>query len=155
MQLDLVARRHLDFIQVDAFSSVPFAGNPAAVLFTHRGGDEGWMQVVAVENNLSETAFLERSGAEGKGEIWDIRWFTPGGEVALCGHATLASAHALWDTGRSQRSDPIVFQTRQAGKLQCKLISDHSGAWIQMDFPALGPAPADAEAPRQALLAAF
>merc|ERR1712008_138097 len=66
MQLDLVARCHLDLIQVDAFSSVPFAGNPAAVLFTHRGGDEAWMQAVAVENNLSETAFLERSGAEGE-----------------------------------------------------------------------------------------
>eukprot|EP00927_Polykrikos_kofoidii_P022499 TRINITY_DN20974_c0_g1_i1.p1 TRINITY_DN20974_c0_g1~~TRINITY_DN20974_c0_g1_i1.p1 ORF type:complete len:520 (-),score=98.72 TRINITY_DN20974_c0_g1_i1:149-1672(-) len=155
MGLDLDVRRHLDFVQVDAFTPAVFAGNPAAVLFTQRGGDEAWMQAVAVENNLSETAFVE---SRGDASVWDIRWFTPGGEVALCGHATLGAAHALWDTGRVSRSVPIVFHTRTAGTLRCST----SGEWIKMDFPAQKPteipkdvASTEAIAAREALISAF
>lgn len=137
MHLDLVAKRQLEFVQVDAFSSVPFAGNPAAVLFTQKGGCEEWMQAVAIENNLSETAFLEERSKPDNSEAssWDIRWFTPGGEVALCGHATLASAHALWDTGRVAADKEIIFHTRKSGMLRCT----HLKPFIRMDFPAQPP----------------
>mmetsp|Transcript_47724 Transcript_47724/g.135703 ORF Transcript_47724/g.135703 Transcript_47724/m.135703 type:complete len:492 (-) Transcript_47724:118-1593(-) len=132
MGLDLTEKRKLDFMQVDAFTSVPLCGNPAAVLFTHRGGDEHWMQAVANENNLAETAFLERREGGGEDSEWDIRWFTPVAEVALCGHATLASAHALWASGRVPGGTAIRFHTRKAGVLRCS----SQGPWIQMDFPA-------------------
>ena len=80
--------------QVDAFTSTPFAGNPAAVCLLDSPAPEAWMQSVAAEMNLSETAFLhpEQDG-------FRLRWFTPKKEVRLCGHATLASAHVLWETG--------------------------------------------------------
>ena len=83
----------IPFTQVDAFTDRPFSGNPAAVCVLPEARDEAWMQNVAKEMNLSETAFLVRrdDGA------YDLRWFTPAIEVALCGHATLASAHALWE----------------------------------------------------------
>jgi PhzF family phenazine biosynthesis protein len=84
----------LQITQVDAFTDVPFAGNPAAVCLLPSPRDERWMQNVAREMNLSETAFLVRQ-ADG----FDLRWFTPAVEIALCGHATLASAHVLWETG--------------------------------------------------------
>ena len=80
--------------QVDAFTDQPFAGNPAAVCLLPAPRDEQWMQSVALEMNLSETAFLHREK-----DGWLLRWFTPEVEVALCGHATLASAHVLWETG--------------------------------------------------------
>lgn len=132
---------------MDAFTPVPLAGNPAAVLFTQKGGDEAWMQAVAVENNLAETAFVEaRSGGD-----WNIRWFTPTTEVALCGHATLASAHALWETGRVPRSSPITFHTRTAGTLRCEA----TGPWIKMDFPAQPPTPAPAASSRAELAKAL
>lgn len=143
------SRRHTpeEMLQVDAFTPVPLAGNPAAVLFTQKGGDEAWMQAVAVENNLAETAFVEaRSGGD-----WNIRWFTPTTEVALCGHATLASAHALWETGRVPRSSPITFHTRTAGTLRCEA----TGPWIKMDFPAQPPTPAPAASSRAELAKAL
>jgi len=158
MRLDLVAKRQLDFVQVDAFTPVSLAGNPAAVIFTQRGGDDDWMQAVAVENNLSETAFLqERKGhqtncATHSEAAWDIRWFTPMEEVALCGHATLGSAHALWETGRVPRSAPIHFHTRTAGVLRCEA----AGSWIKMDFPAQPPTLAtDAQARKLEFAAAL
>jgi len=154
MRLDLADRRLLDFVQVDAFTSVAFAGNPAAVLFTQRGGDETWMQEVAIENNLSESAFLEsRLDGSNEGAMhWDVRWFTPGGEVDLCGHATLGSAHALWDTGRVPRDRAITFHTQKVGELHCS-ISD--GGWIKMDFPAQPPSANPDGAPRAELAAAL
>ena len=81
--------------QVDAFTAKPFAGNPAAVCILEAPADEKWMQNVAREMNLSETAFIcpEADG-------FRLRWFTPAVEVDLCGHATLATAHILWETGR-------------------------------------------------------
>jgi PhzF family phenazine biosynthesis protein len=84
----------LRITQVDAFTDVPFAGNPASVWLLPAPHDEGWMQRVAREMNLSETAFLET-----RDDGFALRWFTPTTEVALCGHATLASAHVLWEEG--------------------------------------------------------
>jgi PhzF family phenazine biosynthesis protein len=111
--------------QVDAFSDRPFGGNPAAVCILHEPADSRWMQDVAAEMNLSETAFVlplqERFG---------LRWFTPETEVDLCGHATLAAAHVLWETGR-RRSWPIEFETRSG-----RLGAAASGEWIRLDFPA-------------------
>ena len=114
------------FSQVDAFTATPFAGNPAAVLVLPAPADEGWMQQVAREMNLSETAFLQRNG-----DAFTLRWFTPAVEVQLCGHATLASAHTLWETGVLKPDEPARFDTL-SGRLTCRRVGD----WIEMDFPA-------------------
>ncbi len=122
--------------QVDAFTGRPFAGNPAAVCLL--GGPEGenWMQAVAAEQNLSETAFLHPCDSDEAD--WCLRWFTPTVEVDLCGHATLASAHALWSSGRHPRESPLRFATR-SGILGAQL----AGEWIELDFPQQVPEPAD------------
>ena len=96
---------------VDAFTDKPFAGNPAAVCVLERWPSDEWLQLVGREMNLSETAFLVRR----EGTEFDLRWFTPRVEVALCGHATLASAHALWESGRAV-STQIGFHTK-SGRL--------------------------------------
>ncbi|CAE8619933.1 unnamed protein product [Polarella glacialis] len=135
-----------EMLQCDAFAAEPCAGNPAAVVFTHRGGDERWMQRVALEQNLSETAFVERLSAEEADEQpsrFGLRWFTPTCEVDLCGHATLGAAHALWATGRVEKNRTIEFSTQTSGVLTCKQTS---GGWIEMDFPADPPSLAGAEA---------
>src|SRR6188508_908203 len=95
---------------VDAFTDRPFSGNPAAVcLLDARPRDDAWMQSVAREMNLSETAFVRpRAGADG----FDLRWFTPAVEVDLCGHATLAAAHVLWETWTLPPQTPARFHTR-------------------------------------------
>ena len=111
---------------VDAFTEQPFAGNPAAVCILPKARDATWMQAVAREMNLSETAFLSRQ-AEG----FALRWFTPTVEVDLCGHATLASAHALWEAGNLPPTDAARFQTRSG-----LLAAIRRGARIEMDFPA-------------------
>ncbi len=109
---------------VDAFTSRPFGGNPAAVCWLDRDVSDAWMQQVAAEFNLSETAFVrERDGR------LHLRWFTPATEVDLCGHATLASAHALWTSGLAH-IDPLVFTTR-SGLLTCR----RDGHLIELDFP--------------------
>lgn len=116
----------LDLFQVDAFTDVPFAGNPAAVcLLTEPAGAE-WMQSVAREMNLSETAFLHPTG-----DGFGLRWFTPAIEVELCGHATLASAHVLWETGTLAPDDPARFHT-----LSGLLTAERKGEWMELDFPA-------------------
>lgn len=113
--------------QVDAFTSEPFGGNPAAVCLLPAPADEAWMQRVAREMNLSETAFLvERNDGS-----FDLRWFTPAVEVNLCGHATLASAHVLWEEDHLAPDAPAVFHTR-SGRLSA-ILRD---GWIEMDFPA-------------------
>lgn len=112
--------------QVDAFSEAPFGGNPAAVCVLERAASEPWMQSVAEEMNLSETAFLHREG-----DGWRLRWFTPTVEVDLCGHATLASAHVLWETERAGRNEPLRFETK-SGALGARL----AGSRIELDFPA-------------------
>lgn len=113
-------------VQVDAFADRPFAGNPAAVCLLDGPRDEGWMQSVAMEMNLSETAFLLPQD-----DGFRLRWFTPAVEVALCGHATLASAHALWEDGVLAESDEARFHT-----LSGLLTARKEGEWIYLDFPA-------------------
>jgi len=93
--------------QVDAFTEKPFQGNPAAVCALLELSEEAWMQNVTREMNLSETAFLHREG-----DTFNLRWFTPAVEVELCGHATLASAHILWETGLLAVEDMARFHTR-------------------------------------------
>ena len=118
-------------VQVDAFTSTPFAGNPAAVCVLPAPRDDGWMQNVAREMNLSETAFLH---AEDDG--YRLRWFTPAVEVDLCGHATLASAHVLWEDGHLPAGRQARFRTKSG-----LLTADRRDAWIELDFPATRPAP--------------
>ena len=112
--------------QVDAFTPTPFTGNPAAVCLLSESRDADWMQRVAGEMNLSETAFL-RPQADG---AYRLRWFTPTHEVDLCGHATLASAHVLWSEGVVSPDGPIHFDTASG-----RLTARRNDAWIQMDFP--------------------
>lgn len=116
----------IKIFQVDAFTGEPFKGNPAAVCLLEKPAEEQWMQNIAREMNLSETAFLvPNTGA------YDLRWFTPTTEVDLCGHATLASAHALWQDGVLPRDQPARFKTR-SGLLTARL----AGEWIELNFPA-------------------
>ncbi|MGD9695314.1 MAG: PhzF family phenazine biosynthesis protein [Thermoleophilia bacterium] len=122
--------------QVDAFADAPFAGNPAAVVVLDGPADATWMQSLGAEMNLSETAFVH---PEGSG--WALRWFTPAVEVALCGHATLASAHALWEGGHVPAGRPIAFTT-----LSGVLTATADGEWIALDFPAVPPREAPAPA---------
>ena len=121
-------------IHVDAFTDTPFGGNPAAVCFLDGPRDDAWMQSVAREMNLSETAFLQQLAATGNG--YDLRWFTPTVEVDLCGHATLASAHALWQTGRLSLDADARFHTRSG-----LLTAERKGEWIELDFPSLAAEP--------------
>ena len=113
-------------LQIDAFTDRPFSGNPAAVCLLEHERDSQWMQAVAAEMNLSETAFV-RPLSEG----FELRWFTPTIEVELCGHATLASAHALWTEGIVPCGEPIGFHTR-SDVLSCT----RRGDLIELDFPA-------------------
>jgi predicted PhzF superfamily epimerase YddE/YHI9 len=115
------------FVQVDAFTDRPFAGNPAAVCVLGAPREDAWLQLVAREMNLSETAFLVPEG-----DAFRLRWFTPAVEVDLCGHATLASAHVLWEEGVLGPDAPARFETRSG-----RLVATRDGAWIELDFPAL------------------
>ncbi len=112
-------------IQVDAFTHEPFRGNPAAVCVMSAPRDETWMQAVAQEMNLAETAFLHPE-VEG----YRLRWFTPNAEVDLCGHATLASAHVLWSEGHLAPAQTARFITRSGW-----LSAQKKGEWIELDFP--------------------
>ena len=127
----------LPLFQVDAFADRPFSGNPAAVCLLDAPREEAWMQRVAAEMNLSETAFLVRRAGTA---VYDLRWFTPRAEVDLCGHATLASAHILWERGRLSPDAPALFETR-SGRLTARQRPD---GWITMDFPADPEAETDA-----------
>jgi predicted PhzF superfamily epimerase YddE/YHI9 len=111
---------------VDAFTSSPFGGNPAGVCVLNEPRDAHWMQQVAGEMHLSETAFVHAIDGG-----FALRWFTPTVEVDLCGHATLASAFALWETGDIPRGEQARFLTR-SGWLHCR----ESNGWIEMNFPA-------------------
>ncbi|HKT60767.1 MAG TPA: PhzF family phenazine biosynthesis protein [Gemmatimonadales bacterium] len=119
------------FTQVNAFTDRPFGGNPAAVCLLPAERDAGWMQLVAREMNLAETAFLVRQGRD-----FQLRWFTPTVEVDLCGHATLASAHALWESGHLAPQEAVRFQTRSG-----LLTAERRDALIWLDFPSTPPAP--------------
>ena len=127
-------------VQVDAFTAQPFAGNPAAVCVLPAPRAEEWMRNVAREMNLSETAFLHPVvTAEGNG--YNLRWLTPAVEVDLCGHATLAAAHVLWEDGHLASDAAARFHTR-SGLLTC----EKQGDWIEMNFPAKIAEPAEAPA---------
>lgn len=121
---------------VDAFTDEPFKGNPAGVCILPEPRHEDWMQSVAREMNLSETAFL--LGQEGD---FDLRWFTPAVEVALCGHATLASAHILWEIGMLPRQEQLRFHT-QSGLLTARRKDEE----IELNFPATLAEPDEAPA---------
>jgi PhzF family phenazine biosynthesis protein len=164
-------------IQVDAFTREPFSGNPAAVCVMDGPADEGWMQRVAAEMNLSETAFLHPAGAEagaasGRGEGggrkgrprravveapdrmeegFRLRWFTPTAEVELCGHATLASAHVLWEESHLPADRPARFFTL-SGELGAVLQELGGERWIELDFPAT---PVEEAQPPEGLVAAL
>lgn len=130
------------FTQVDAFTAHPFAGNPAAVCVMDGPADEDWMQSVAMEMNLSETAFLHPE-ADG----YRLRWFTPTTEVNICGHATLASAHVLWEEGYLSPGQQARFQT-----LSGLLTADQRDGLIELDFPSK---PEQAAEPPEGLLEAL
>ena len=120
-------------VVVDAFTDIPFAGNSAAVCVLPAPRDDRWMQAVAREMNHAETAFLLRDG-----DGWRLRWFTPAMEVDLCGHATLASAHELWESGRVHRDAVVRFATWSG-----LLTAVTRERWITLDFPATPPHPAE------------
>lgn len=115
----------IPFVQIDSFTSAPFTGNPAAVCLLDAPTDDAWMQRVAAEMNLAETAFVR----PGEGE-YALRWFTPTIEVDLCGHATLAAAHALWELGQTD-AQTLRFATR-SGILTAERVDGR----IRLDFPA-------------------
>ncbi len=114
-----------EIIQVDAFTDIPFHGNPAAICILEKPADEKWMQDLALEMNLSETAYLLPQD-----DGYSLRWFTPAVEVDLCGHATVAAAHVLWEDGHVQRDEECRFHTRSG-----LLIARLRDGWIEVDFP--------------------
>jgi predicted PhzF superfamily epimerase YddE/YHI9 len=120
--------------QIDAFSDQPFSGNPAGVCLLDGPRPDAWMQSLAMEMNLSETAFLLPEAGE-TGEVWpyfwQLRWFTPTVEVELCGHATLASTHALHAAGLLPEGQTAHFHTRSG-----LLTAAWRAGWIELNFPA-------------------
>jgi PhzF family phenazine biosynthesis protein len=143
----------VNIVTVDAFTEKRFSGNPAAVCILPAAPDEDWMQKVAREMNLSETAFLVRRPSRIKGEktsgrergrsrsaSFDLRWFTPTVEVDLCGHATIASSHVLWEEGHVAPDQKLRFHTR-SGLLSAERREERGTVWIELDFPALPETP--------------
>ncbi|OGI04475.1 MAG: oxidoreductase [Candidatus Melainabacteria bacterium GWF2_37_15] len=116
----------INFYQVDSFTDKPYYGNPAGVVVLDAQADESWMRKIAEEMNLSETAFVYPISANN----YNLRWFTPVAEVDLCGHATLAAAHILWEKEFVKKSEQIRFQTKSG-----ELICCNNDGLIQMDFP--------------------
>ncbi len=116
--------------QIDAFCSEPFSGNPAAVCMLDKPREDSWLQAVAAEMNLSETAFLQKRSND-DANTYDLRWFTPVAEVDLCGHATLASAHALWEQNDSDIQNTLRFYTKSGW-----LTATRQPQGITLDFPA-------------------
>jgi PhzF family phenazine biosynthesis protein len=125
----------IPLFHVDAFTDRAFAGNPAAVCILPSWRADAWLQAIAGEMNLSETAFLVNQA-----DHFELRWFTPKVEVALCGHATLAPAHILWQYGYTS-VDAIRFSTK-SGMLQATRRGDE----IELDFPLKPEEPAEAPA---------
>ncbi|OAI54063.1 hypothetical protein AYO44_15510 [Planctomycetaceae bacterium SCGC AG-212-F19] len=115
----------IPLFHVDAFTDKPFAGNPAAVCILPDERPDAWMQQVGAEMNLSETAFVQKQG-----DGFRLRWFTPKVEVDLCGHATLASAHVLWEEGYARPDEIIRFDTRSG-----VLTASRNADFIELDFP--------------------
>jgi PhzF family phenazine biosynthesis protein len=125
-------------LQIDAFADRPYTGNPAAVCLLEDERDAHWMQAVAAEMNLSETAFVRPAASD-----FELRWFTPAVEVDLCGHATLAAAHALWSEGAVGSDDEIRFRTRSG-----VLTATRRGDLVELDFPATRPMAAELDEAR-------
>jgi len=124
---------------IDAFAARPFKGNQACVVEPFAAWPDGaWMQALAAENNQAETAFLLKTADPAR---FGLRWFTPAVEAPLCGHATLAAGHALFEE-LGLAADSIAFETQQSGVLTVR----RDGARIEMDFPAQPPQPANAPA---------
>lgn len=124
----------IPIFHVDAFvTENPFSGNPAGVCILDKPADERWMQNIALEMNLSETAFLDR-----RTDGFNLRWFTPTVEVALCGHATLGSAHILWERKLLAHKDPAIFHTKSG--ILTAVKRDHL---IELDFPATREQPSE------------
>ena len=121
---------------VDAFASEPFSGNPAAVCVLDAPPEEAWMRHIAGEMNLPATAFVVR-----RHDGFDLRWFTPATELGLCGHATLASAHVLWETGRLDASAPVRFHTKSG-----LLGAERRDGRIELTFPSTPVEPVEAPA---------
>jgi PhzF family phenazine biosynthesis protein len=116
-------------VHVDAFTRQPFAGNPAAVCLLSQPRDDSWMMAMALELNLPMTAFVSR---DGEADGFRLRWFGVAGETNLCGHATLAAAHVLWESAEVGPAEPIRFLTA-SGALHARQLPD---GWIELDFPA-------------------
>ena len=114
-----------EIVQVDAFTHEPFSGNPAAICILSEPAKEDWMQDLALEMNLSETAYLIRED-----DGYNLRWFTPAAEVDLCGHATVAAAHVLWEDGHVDPSEECLFNTRSG-----LLTARTRNGWIEVEFP--------------------
>lgn len=127
---------------IDAFTDKPFSGNPAAVCILDLPGDDHWMQAVASEMNLAETCFLYPFQ-----DGYNLRWFSPEMEVPLCGHATLASAHLLYENGIISKSKEIKFYT-----LSGVLTAKNEGGWIVLDFPSEPPQSIDLDEKLEILL---
>lgn len=127
---------------VDAFAEAPFTGNPAAVCLLEEEAPPAWMQSIAREMNLSETAFVHRER-----EGFRLRWFTPTVEMPLCGHATLAAAHVLWEEGSLELDAPARFFT-----LSGELLANRREQWVELNFPSK---PVHEVAPRVGLLEAL
>ena len=125
----------MKLFQVDAFTQEPFKGNPAAVCLLTQSQPDSWMLALAAEMNLSETAFLLPEG-----EDWRLRWFTPKTEVSLCGHATLASAKVLFETGLAAKDQPIRFLSQSGILTACWLDGQ-----IELDFPRMIPEPVEVD----------
>jgi predicted PhzF superfamily epimerase YddE/YHI9 len=124
----------IPLFHVDAFTDKPFAGNPAAVCILSDQRPDAWMQQVGAEMNLSETAFVQKQE-----DGFRLRWFTPKVEVDLCGHATLASAHVLWQEGHARPDEIIRFYTRSG-----VLTAGRNAGLIELDFPLIPEEPAAA-----------
>jgi len=130
---------NIPFYQVDAFTRRPFKGNPAAICLLDTPISDLLMQSIAIENNLAETAFLISGpsrnrpvvGSSPRPERYSLRWFSPKKEMPLCGHATLATAHILWQTGREPQGKTLQFDT-----LSGVLTATQQDEWIELDFPA-------------------
>lgn len=116
----------MKFYQVDAFANEPYKGNPAAICFPEKSYEDSELIEIAMEMNLSETAFLwlQNDGS------YNLRWFTPTIEVELCGHATLAAAHVLWSESIVDKTNAIRFNT-----LSGELFATYNDTWIELDFP--------------------
>ncbi len=134
----------LPLFHVDAFTDRPFAGNPAAVCLLDGPAPDGWLAAIGAEMNLPETAFCWPQG-----KTWGLRWFSPTTEVPLCGHATLASAHVLWASGRATPGETLEFLTMSGS-----LYVNQRGDRLELDLPASPPHDVDSETAAMAVRAA-